>query len=887
MATNSLTGDFQAIFQIATLQLNALLATLHQNGAIPGASLQLLHSVNVSVGGRKRVPDLDDFGDWVFDLARAGRTTPASDVRGDLIAAAPPGAAARMRSTFADFDQLTAPLTPIPVRGRADVQISNVTLTFPAGSTSEATIHARVRAHYRPAPGTPSLPAPVHGNVAATFNIRIVQAASGRRLEIRPSSNDSKITFEPVAGTVTPAEAGSITTQVRHAVREQFTLVPVDLPSQFPFGGFKGVGTDAAQALALGLQLSGAAPGAAGLQAVTQSIAPSGFAFAVSKAFVTTVFQPALDSLKQFKQDVPGPGSVTFHVSVTNALADFNNGSIDLRITAKATSSAFPTLNINIRQRCTLVLFLDRLFIAAPNDELSVSVSTGGIPFPSGNLKSHVIAARDAALPSAQDALNTQVAAARTRVNDALRMFDPSASLRLRAGHSEETNAASTGGIAITEEGIIVRGDFLLSSRIAPVVDIRETVDETAFTALESWIPGGRLERLLWSWVEFNGPFAWGGEVKTLLTLHEFILPKPAGITNRSQICLRISGPAIMPTGGAITVAGGAVCQVPALPTLTVAPSWWEPVMVPIWHPDVAADAVLEDALAGHVSLQSDTAPDAAALTHNTLVYFADWNDSAPLASLGEALKHLQRRGPSVAIVVVLPAGAFKARRREVEVKLRGIDEPFAANLHVTEDDQGGWTNTFAPSTRPAVFLINARREFDWKYEGSLEPRELAAALDRRLQVAPPPRLVPLRLRPAPDCRALDATFQDVNGEQAALHRFVGRRHMLSFWHAWSAPCLAELRRLSTMYGRPTEEQPTIVAFHGGPQSDLDRVRKELALPFTLVQDVDQVVARLYGVRCWPTTVTIGPDARVEHVQFGVPARERDASQFGGDEDVT
>ena len=110
---------------------------------------------------------------------------------------------------------------------------------------------------------------------------------------------------------------------------------------------------------------------------------------------------------------------------------------------------------------------------------------------------------------------------------------------------------------------------------------------------------------------------------------------------------------------------------------------------------------------------------------------------------------------------------------------------------------------------------------------------------------------------------------------------------MLSFWQAWSAPCLAELRRLSTMYGRPTEEQPTIVAFHGGPQSDLDRVRKELALPFTLVQDVDQVVARLYGVRCWPTTVTIGPDARVEHVQFGVPAREPDASQFGGDQDVT
>jgi hypothetical protein len=61
-----------------------------------------------------------------------------------------------------------------------------------------------------------------------------------------------------------------------------------------------------------------------------------------------------------------------------------------------------------------------------------------------------------------------------------------------------------------------------------------------------------------------------------------------------------------------------------------------------------------------------------------------------------------------------------------------------------------------------------------------------------------------------------------------------------------------------------------------------------LALPFTVVQDVHQVVARLYGVRCWPTTVTIGPDARVEHVQFGVPpSREPDASQFDADQAVT
>ena len=203
----------------------------------------------------------------------------------------------------------------------------------------------------------------------------------------------------------------------------------------------------------------------------------------------------------------------------------------------------------------------------------------------------------------------------------------------------------------------------MLSPRLAPVVDVRETADEMAVTALESWIPAGRINRFVWSWVEHSGPFGWSGIVKTAALEHEFVLPKPPGVTNRSQVCLRIEGSVIEPNGAAFFLGAGSTCMVPVPEAIMHVPSWWDPVMVPLWRPGVAIDGVLSDAIAAHVSVQSDD-PARAALSSNALVYFPDAGD-APLAWLGEALKQIQRRGVSLVMFVVLPVGTLGARRRD------------------------------------------------------------------------------------------------------------------------------------------------------------------------------------------------------------------------------
>ena len=349
------------------------------------------------------------------------------------------------------------------------------------------------------------------------------------------------------------------------------------------------------------------------------------------------------------------------------------------------------------------------------------------------------------------------------------------------------------------------------------------------------------------------------------------------------SVSLRIEGTQTGADGLTVPIAAESPPQVrDAFGTIVESPAWWEPIMTPIWLEESKPDAKLKDLIAGHVPLQSDR-PRGRELTHNTLVYFPDWRVDEPLESVARAMAAMRRRKVSLVLIVVLPADALDSRRSDLEVRLRAVSSRFAGRLMVTVDEEGGWSRAFAVAGRPFAHLVNARRQFAWNSSGDIEPAAMAAALDKHILPAPAPRSLALQPKVSGcGCQGVpDIIVEDERGERFALHRMRGHDVVLNFFQSWSAPCIRELQRLQALQEkRPKGGGPYVVALHGGnDEKAVADLRKRHGLTFPLVQDRDQVIARQYGITCWPTTIAINPDGSIGRMQLGTVGEARPATR--------
>lgn len=856
---NPLTGSYEAVVQIALRQLNGLLAALHQNGASDEAELKLLHSVHMRIAPRpRRHPEADVLADWLLEYRDAGTPHGFPTLKDTLISHAPPGAAKRLTDLLSVIHEFL----PETFVGRVQLQLSTLRLSIPEGSPSRLTVHAHIRARYFPSPNTPDLPSPIHGEVRAGFEVKTVTSLGRRRLVIRPSSNDADITFTAAPGSsLTAPDVSRVSTQIRKTIREGFEILPVDVPAAFPFTEFKGVGSGNGAAVALPLSLSGSALPPGGIHSITNSfLGPSGFGFAVSREHVTSLIdvEAIRESVRQ--QTIPiriwtpfGSFTVTYRLRFSSGpTLTFTSGAITISGRIDVTHPTYPDGWVSFKQRVTLELDASNRVSLEPLGDPEVNDS---LIVPHGRATRAVRAEMNKALAANRPAVRRVFADALKNLTDGLQLADSLA-------------GAQYTSVQITPDGIITRGEIFGSGRIAPVIAIDEADRGQAFSAFNSWIPAGDIAQFVWSWVEHSSPTVWSGVLRTSTDRHSFILPKPAGLTHASQICLRLEGWQTVPSGLEPFVTGGQLCQVPRPDLIMDTPSWFAPVTVPVWMPDVAPDAGMREAMAAHVSVQSDR-PQGDALGVNTLVLFADLDDEGALVPIVRALGQVKPRYAAVSLIVVVPPGTLNRRRREIDAKLSVLQRTATLSLHLTEDDEAGWTKTFAPEASPATFLIDARRRMVWSSSGGLAIDTLAKALEAHVIPAPHPRLTPLSLSVAIGDRVPDALFTDERDTPSAIHRLRGRRLLLNFWQSWSAPSLAELRRLQAA-SHEGQRTPLVIAFHGGNDPEaVAVVRKQLGLRFPLVQDAEQRVGRKYGVSCWPTTVLVDTDGRVEHIQFG------------------
>ena len=248
----------------------------------------------------------------------------------------------------------------------------------------------------------------------------------------------------------------------------------------------------------------------------------------------------------------------------------------------------------------------------------------------------------------------------------------------------DESASATFTTVKITKDGLIVRGEIGSGPRQAPVVQFNEIDEGRAFSALATWIPGGKIDRYIWSWAGHGGK----GPAKLFSTshrssteTHRFIFPKPAGMDPLGSVSLRIEGTQTGADGLAVPIAAESPPQLrDAFGTIVELPAWWEPITTPLWLEETKPGAKLKDLIAGHVPLQSDQ-PRGRELTHNTLVYFPDWRADEPLEPVARAMAAMRRRKVSLVLIVVLPEDALDSRRSDLEVKLARRVQPVRGAL--------------------------------------------------------------------------------------------------------------------------------------------------------------------------------------------------------------
>jgi peroxiredoxin len=862
---NNLTGDYQAVLQVSVRQLDGILGTMHQRRIDTKASPTFPHSHSFHVGDLPSAIAIEAprYRDWVVDRLKAlplEAGAPIAERRRLVSGAAPPGLAVMFDEAWKDLD--LSVIEPAPgggVRGWVHVQLGSPRVSFPAGTTSAVMLHVWIRAVFEPDLGSASLPAPIHGQVRVLYTVGPITLPDGRLvLRVRASSDDNQIQFESAA-TLSAAQVQQIAAQVRVALRTEFVPADVELDPDFAFVEFKGIGGGPTAAVALPLQLAGGPAPAGGLAGVnTHFLGASEFAIAVSKEYVQTFVDSAAATMKE---GLVGQGFLGYEPSVGPVVITWKTGALEISVKVDLKSSTLlPDAWVSLTQSLSVV------FQLVPQ---TVSLVALGDPQLDGSwflplwpVRDRVRQARDGALPAASAAVSTALKGGLDKLTRGLHEFDPSGSVRLTS-------------VDVTPDGLVVRGAIGTGGRLAPVVHSVPIQNGQAFSAFQSWIPGGRIERFEWTWVEGE---VWTSDIESDSRNDEYVCPRPAGLGEANRVCLRIHG-SVTESSGHVTenVVAGEICTPSWYPPILTVPPWWIEAIVPIWLPRWP-ELVLNEQIAGHINVLGETRPEGS-LTPNTLVHFAGRALDRPLDELGRALGRMRRQGMSLLLVLVLPRGSFDLTGRELEARLGSLGERFAGRLVLTEDVTGGWQKTFAAPEGESTHLVDARGAFAWRQEGRIDGERLARALDEHGLDAPRARHVPVRLSIQPGEVPPETRLVDDRGTVSALRRMRGRRVLLAFWQSWSAPSLRELERLQALHGQ--DRALLIFGINGGEdRTVLDEVRRRHGLTLPLVPDPDRALAGRYGVRCWPTTVSINQEGFVDHIQIGLadePRRDRPA----------
>jgi hypothetical protein len=876
---NPLTGEFEAVLQISGSTINRLLATLHENAHTNPKLPSFPHSAQMRLGD---------------DHALEG------------------------------------------VRGLAHVQIAVPRVTLIHGVTDRFQLEVGVRAWFQPDPGTGPMPAFIHGTVFAQYQVQDIDptcrgwsktAADFLWIRVIRDSvrfegtarDDAGIVgvllgdaaAEAAAAAAAAANVARVTRQTARLLARRFQATPHPVSKRFRRGSMRSLNSSDGSAVALPVGLSGEPAG--NIHSIDNVLLRGqDLAVAVNIGYIMGLTGAMLAAVKNFSLNV----SVHISTGRFSPFPDFdtvyqvgvhppsvvwephgNFGLFKVKVDGWAnTRSVAANASFEIKQ--SIMLDFDagtgHLRLTTPWPAHVVVTSSGlGSGFVADAVSSQVTKSIGPMIQSACTSAQPALDAMTTRtleLSQQLQTLDAQAAVSIDQGE-------------FLQNGIILRGSISLTPHDGIVIKTAKTAYEDAHTALQSWIPGGRIDRFEWTWSWFGS-----GETGRANLTDRFLLRRPRGFAGRwglsdnamllpgldgfGSVCLKITGVQVdATTGDFVTVTSSKQCKRFGFVMSTAFADRKRLYLhdMPELSKDVPFPQLAELALVALPRTRD------AAGSANTLVLLVGENlDDHIIQTLARGVTACRRFDAGLSLLVLFREGLLQKGGSALVAELEDLRQKLQIATVVNEDVQGGWSRALGlcrGSQALGWALISPSGDRAWTHEGHLESAALAGALDMHLKRSAEVRSVDIQMgielgtviSPRDIFGSYADAIDDLNEPRcppSPLGRLGLSETRVTFVHAASAASHAHLRRLTAqLESRETDDErplPVVVAvFDGASESKVRALQAQWGLDIVAVADPQGRVSDRFGVGVWPTTVKLDKAGVVFDIQTGT-TQQRD-----------
>lgn len=488
----------------------------------------------------------------------------------------------------------------------------------------------------------------------------------------------------------------------------------------------------------------------------------------------------------------------------------------------------------------------------------------------------------------AQSRLGGPLAAAQAQLNSLLSPASRAPLVKALRGLDAAANPRIARAI-FRGDGLVLCGPVELSYRHRPQVSFAKTPWDDGFDAIESWLPGGRVDAFHWSWRWFNSPIQDPpGPPGSVSNIHTYQLRRPHGHTTRfgltipreqplpgldgqGRVCLAISGVQVDSfTGELIPVRSVVTCQ----------QFGFEFTLPYEVGPYLRLhDPRIEIRPGREIGVMRIGTPDTRSAANTLLLSMGSRWDAESARVLQYGVDACQREDAGLLVVLRFDDGTFEHAGPELEEGLRALAEALPAPLLAVEDVRDGWTAALAlprDTQRPSWRLLNPAGVVAWAYDAEVSAEVVTRMLDTRLVAGTPARLASIQAElPIGKYFPIDIAVPHCPPLPFGTG-FAGSA--VVFAHKDSASGRGVVSRLREAHEQLAEDERPVVAIvlEGANTEEAEAFQKDAGYGFPTFPDEQGALTRRAGVRMSPTTLTLDERRVVVGYELGAIRPERD-----------